>query len=320
MTTPTHRRPHRGRMAVAAVTAVVLVVAGLVLLATAGPSQQGDPAQAIAGAPNPTTSLPNTPGPPSSLAGAATTGGPVSTPGHPSPGAVADGSVSTPGSDAGAPAVPAVPVPSSGPGAPPAASGAGPGQPGSSSGTDAGGPASGPAGADVPGQPGSVAISDSARRAALAGVPSGLPLDSLAIPSLGVNAPLGPICGEPGGVLEPPVNSVGMLCDWRGSAPADATAGMTTIAGHINYGARVGAFARLAQLRPGQVIFTRGMAGPHAWIIRSEFARPKTLPLDVGAFAGPDGPRALVLISCGGNLIPGERSYADNIYVFATPA
>jgi len=141
MTTPTSHHPRRGRMAVAAATAVVLVVVGLVLFVTAGPNRSGDPAQAVAGAPSLTSTTPYAPSLPP-LAGAAV-GGSVSTPGHPSPGAVADGPVSPPGSDAG------------GPGAPPAASGvpapgaAVPGQPGSSGGQAV------PGGVVVPGQPGS---------------------------------------------------------------------------------------------------------------------------------------------------------------------
>ena len=144
---------------------------------------------------------------------------------------------------------------------------------------------------------------------------------TLALPTLSVGpSSAGPVCSEPGGVLEPPVNAVGMLCDWRGSAALDASTGMTTEVGHIDYNARVGAFARLSQMRSGDVIYTRGQAGTQAWIVTRELARSKTLPLDATAFAGPDGPRQLVLVSCGGNLIPGQRSYADNIYVFAVPA
>ena len=355
MTTPTHRRPHRGRMAVAAVGAVVLVVAGLVLFATAGSSRPGDSAQAAAGGPSLTTSTPDTPGSSSPLAGAATAGDPVSTPdapGHPSPGAVADGPVSTPGGDAGAPAPPAVsgvPAPGTpngaGPGTPNGAGqpgsssgpangavpgAAAPGQPGSSSNAAPGAAPGGQAGS--PGNPGTAAssdtggggsgVSDAARTAALAGAPT-MPPNTLALPSLGVGpTPLGPVCSEPGGSLEPPVNAQGMLCTWRGSSPPTAGTGETTLAGHISYNHVPGAaFARLSQMRPGDPIYLRGATGgTQTWIVRSEFARSKSLPLDDGAFLGPDGPRALVLISCGGNLIPGERSYADNIYTFAAPA
>lgn len=292
MNTPAHHhRPRRGRVYAATAAAAVLTVAGLVLLVTAS-GQLGESVPATAGAPSSTLN-PSSPSPPP-------------------PGAVAGGSVSStsdaaapgPSGDPGGPVAPGQPVPASGPG---------PSQPGNSGGTDAGG-------AGVSGQPGSVAISDSARRAALAGVPAGMPPDSLAIPSLGVAAPLGPICAEPGGVLEPPVNSAGMLCIWHGSAQT-GNSGMETLAGHINYG-RIpnAALSRLAQMRPGDTIYTNGQDGTHAWVVRSSFERSKSLPLDAGAFAGPDGPRQLVLISCGGALIPGLRSYANNVYVFALPA
>ncbi len=338
MTTPTHRRPRRGLMTAAtAIAAVVLVVVGLVLFVTAGPSQPGDPAQAIAGAPNPTTSLPDTPGSSSPLAGAATAGGPVSTPGHPSPGAVADGSVSTPGSDAGAPAVP---VPSSGPGAPPAVSGvptpgnatgpgaAVPGQPGSSGGADAGGPANGAGpGATVPGQPGNATssgtgggsgVSASARASALAGAPATMPPGTIALPSLGVGpVGIGPSCAEPNGILEPP-SSGPMTCAWRGSVPLDSSSGMFTEASHVNYNGRQGAFSRLSQLRPGDPVYTASASGRvTVWVITREYARSKKLPLDTSAFLGPDGPRALALVSCGGKLT--GRSYDDNIFAFAVP-
>jgi len=349
MTTPTHH-PRRGRMAVAAAVAVVLVVAGLALFATAGPNRSGDPAQAIAGAPSSTTATPNAPDLPS-LAGAA-----------------AGDPVSTPGSDAGAPSAPAVSVPSSAPGVPPAANGvpapgtangAGtgavvPGQPGSSNGTDAGGTAPGAVpGAVVPDQPGSSGnaapgdtpgntggatpggsgnatpggtggggsgVSDAARAAARAATPPTMPLNTLALPTLNVGpSPLGPICAEPGGILEPPANSIGMLCDWRGSASLDAGAGMTTLAGHINFNRLPNAaFARLSQMSPGDAIFTASPSGRvQAWVVTRRYELPKTQQLDAGAFAGPDGPRQLVLVSCGGAL--SGRSYLNNVYVDATP-
>ncbi len=349
MTTPTPRRPRRGRMVAAAIAAVVLVVAGLVLFVTAGSNRPGSSAQAIAGAPSLTSTTPYAPSLPP-LAGAAV-GGSVSTPGHPSPGAVADGPVSTPGSDAGGPGVPApggtplaagssgaqaVPGgPASDPGgqavpgqpgsssnaAPGAAPGGQPGSSGNTGGAAPGGPGGGSGNTAPSGTGGGSGISTSARTAALAGAPAMAP-NTLALPSLGVGpTPLGPVCSEPGGSLEPPANSQGMLCTWRGSSPPTAGTGETTLAGHINYGRLPNAaFARLSQMRPGDPIYLRGaISGTQVWITRSEFARSKNLSLDNNAFAGPDGPRQLVLLSCGGNLIPGERSYADNIYVFAVP-
>lgn len=147
-----------------------------------------------------------------------------------------------------------------------------------------------------------------------------MPLNTLALPTLNVGpSPLGPICAEPGGILEPPANSIGMLCDWRGSASLDAGAGMTTLAGHINFNRLPNAaFARLSQMSPGDEIYTASPSGRvQAWVVTRRYELPKTQQLDAGAFAGPDGPRQLVLVSCGGAL--SGRSYLNNVYVDAVP-
>jgi len=109
-----------------------------------------------------------------------------------------------------------------------------------------------------------------------------------------------------------------MTCSWRGSVPLDSSSGMTTETGHVNYNGRVGAFSRLSQLRPGDPVYTSSSTGRvQAWVVTREYARPKSLPLDVSAFQGPDGPRQLALVSCGGKLT--GRSYDDNILAFANP-
>ena len=345
MTTPTSHHPRRGRMAVAAATAVVLVVVGLVLFVTAGPNRSGDPAQAVAGAPSLTSTTPYAPSLPP-LAGAAV-GGSVSTPGHPSPGAVADGPVSPPGSDAGGPGAPpaasGVPAPGAAvPGQPGSSGGQAvpggvvvPGQPGSSS-NAAPGAATGNTGGPTPGGPaggsgnsgnaapggtggGSSGVSTSARAAALAGAPATMPAGTIALPSLGVGpVGTGPSCAEPNGILEPPSSQGPMTCSWRGSVPLDSSSGMFTEVSHVNYNGRQGAFSRLSMLRPGDPVFTASSTGQvQAWVVTREYARSKTLPLDTSAFQGPDGPRALALVSCGGKLT--GRSYDDNIFAFAVP-
>lgn len=159
-------------------------------------------------------------------------------------------------------------------------------------------------------------ISDPVRRAALAAAPA-MPPNTLSLPTLGVGpVGTGPVCAEPSGILEPPSTGP-MTCTWRGSVPLDASSGSFTEASHINYDGRQGSFSRLSQMLPGDVIYTRGKAGTQAWVVTREVARSKALPLDAGAFMGPEGPRQLVLLSCGGAL--SGRSYVDNIYVFATP-
>ncbi len=345
MTAPTHHRcTSRRRVPVA--LAASLTAAGLVLLACSAPADTGAAAPPTTGAGSSTTSATQSPNPPSSSPGAVvTTGGSVSgssdastpsAPGTPLAGAASGSPVSPSGS---APAASSTPPASSTGTAAPAASGVPapgttgqpdgpvvPGQPGSSGNASPGGPPGSPAnpGNAAPGDTGAGSgISGAARRAAIAAAPT-LPPLTLSIPALGVGpAPIGPTCSESDtGVLEPPVNAQGMLCTWRGSAPPAAESGETSVAGHINYGQIPGAaFAKLSQMRPGDPIYLRGATGgTQVWITRTTFERSKALPLDDTAFLGPDGPRSLALISCGGPLIPGARSYANNVYVFASPA
>jgi len=146
-----------------------------------------------------------------------------------------------------------------------------------------------------------------------------MPAGTIALPSLGVGpVGTGTSCAEPDGILEPPSSQGPMTCAWHGSAPLDATSGMTTEAGHVNYNGRQGAFSRLSQLRPGDAVYTAAPSGRvTVWVITREYSRSKSLPLDVSAFQGPDGPRALALVSCGGKLT--GRSYDDNILAFAVP-
>lgn len=146
-----------------------------------------------------------------------------------------------------------------------------------------------------------------------------MPAGTIALPSLGVGpVGTGPSCTEPDGILEPPSSQGPMTCAWHGSAPLDATSGMTTEAGHVNYNGRQGAFSRLSQLRPGDAVYTASASGRvTVWVITREYARSKSLSLDASAFQGPDGPRQLALVSCGGKLT--GRSYDDNIFAFANP-
>jgi len=217
--------------------------------------------------------------------------------------------------------VPAASLPAPGQPAPASDPGATvPGQPGNAGGggspTQAGSPAN-PGNAAAGGTGGGSGVSASARTAALAGAPAAMPPGTIALPSLGVGpVGIGPSCAEPNGILEPPSNPGPMTCSWRGSVPLGSSSGMFTEASHVNYNGREGAFSRLSQLRPGDPVYTASANGQvQAWVTVREYARSKALPLDVSAFQGPDGPRALALVSCGGKLT--GRSYDDNILAFA---
>lgn len=147
----------------------------------------------------------------------------------------------------------------------------------------------------------------------------GLGPSSLRIPGLDVTAAIGtaPVVH---GVLSPPVVPM-TVGAWEGSAALDADSGEVTLAGHVNWaGMAPFAFARLAELHPGDLIYTSDQQSEQtAWRITAVTARPKTSGVDPTAFAGPSGPRSLVLITCGGNFDTDDMSYDDNVYVRAVP-
>ncbi len=140
----------------------------------------------------------------------------------------------------------------------------------------------------------------------------------LTLPTLGVTADVGPVESVQG-VLQVPddVNRVGW---WTGSAPAGTATGSTVIDGHIDSAVQgEGAFFHLADLGPGDPVTVRTTTGRtirYTVAARRVYVKAQGLPSEV--FTDPGYPR-LVLISCGGSFDYSERSYNDNIVVYATP-
>lgn len=149
--------------------------------------------------------------------------------------------------------------------------------------------------------------------------PIPLAASSLAIPSLSVRAGIVDATVD-NGVLEPPRNA-SLVGRWTGSAGLSASSGMVTIAGHVNWvGMGTFAFARLADIRPGAVVYTAAADGTEqAWRVTSVSARAKSSGIDPAAFGGPTAPRSLVLVTCGGTFDTSARSYENNVYVYARP-
>jgi hypothetical protein len=91
------------------------------------------------------------------------------------------------------------------------------------------------------------------------------------------------------------------------------------MAAHVHYGALGdGVFSRLAQVRPGAEVMVGAQRRVTHWRVVSVRAYPKAeLPHLV--WAGDRGPRRLVLVTCGGPVLPDGSGYADNVLVIARP-
>jgi sortase (surface protein transpeptidase) len=104
---------------------------------------------------------------------------------------------------------------------------------------------------------------------------------------------------------------------WTGGRqPGDPT-GAVVLAGHLDDDqGRLGALATIGSLRRNAPVIVRTMTGTvHYHVVSLQTYSKTQLPHSLFAAAGP--PR-LVLITCGGEYIPGQ-GYADNLVVTALP-
>ncbi|WP_235681332.1 class F sortase [Tomitella gaofuii] len=144
---------------------------------------------------------------------------------------------------------------------------------------------------------------------------------TLRLGRIGITAPIG-VATVPGGVLTPPddVSTVGI---WTGGAALGDDDGTTLLAGHVNLmGQGPGALFDLARMRPGDIIYTSDNAGATTeWRVTAVTERPKTDGVEPSVFDGPEGPRRLAVVTCGGELTyaGGVGDYTDNVYLYAEP-
>lgn len=142
--------------------------------------------------------------------------------------------------------------------------------------------------------------------------------ERLAIPALGVDAPIVPVGLEPDGTMEiPRVAEAG----WFQPGPRPgAPFGSAVIAAHVDYGGAAGVFFELRTLEVGSEVTVTDDAGqPLTYIVTERFQVDKQeLPVD--ELFRPGGAPTLTLVTCGGAFDRGAGSYQDNIVVRATLA
>ena len=152
---------------------------------------------------------------------------------------------------------------------------------------------------------------------------------TLIIPSVCIDGAIVSTTRETTGALLIPgdVHDVGM---WDDGAPLLSPAGgaypqgTTLLAGHVNYvGQGDGALFNLYRVQPGAVVYATDAWGRTTlWrIVSARSVLKQDLPASV--FAGNQGARRLVIVTCGGDIryVPGSGwTYDDNVVVTAVPA
>ena len=146
----------------------------------------------------------------------------------------------------------------------------------------------------------------------------------LFVQSLGIDAQVLPVGTDGGGLTIPAdVRQVGK---WTGGADIDDKHGTVLIAGHVSFvGQGEGALYNLYTVQQGAVVVTTDSKGVRtSWrVIALDSIDKKALP--AGIFTR-NGPRRLVLVTCGGNLLHidgpngGYNTYQNNTLAYAVPA
>ena len=140
----------------------------------------------------------------------------------------------------------------------------------------------------------------------------------LAVPALGVDAPVEPVGVRDDGQMALPdhVDRLG----WYRFGPVPGAEGSAVFAGHVDDADQgLGALAPLRDAEPGaEVVVTDAAGTATRWrVVSREVLEKQALPVD-RLFARTGEPR-LVLVTCGGPFLPDVGGYRDNVVVVAEP-
>ncbi|MPZ87719.1 MAG: sortase [Nitriliruptorales bacterium] len=138
---------------------------------------------------------------------------------------------------------------------------------------------------------------------------------SVAIPAIGLEGPLTMTGRNDDRTLEIP--EFGHM-SWYGDGIVPGDPGPAAILGHVDSRSGPDVFYRLHELSPGdEIIVTSRDGSSFAFVVDRLEQHPKdAFPTEAVWLPTPEP--ELRLITCGGDFNHGERSYGDNIIVFAT--
>jgi sortase (surface protein transpeptidase) len=146
-------------------------------------------------------------------------------------------------------------------------------------------------------------------------VPGGARPEAVAIPAIGVSAPLVRLGLRPDRRMEVPEDY--SVAGWYTGGPRPGERGPAVIAGHVDSRRGPAVFYRLGELRRGDLVVVSypGRAKARFRVERTERHPKRAFPTSrvYGDTAGP----ALRLVTCGGSFDQASGHYRDNVIVFA---
>jgi hypothetical protein len=118
-------------------------------------------------------------------------------------------------------------------------------------------------------------------------------------------------------VAVPPVSTPGQA-SWYKLGPSPGARGPAVILGHINGAGRQGIFARLSQVKPGDLVRVTRQDGKTAVFTVTRLRQVAKSAFPTREVYGDTADAELRLITCGGGFDAARHSYVDNIIAFAT--
>lgn len=140
----------------------------------------------------------------------------------------------------------------------------------------------------------------------------------LTVPSIGVTTPLVRLGVDAAGALEPPDDFA--VAGWFAAGPVPGATGPAVLAGHVDSSRGPAVFSRLEEVAVGDEVSVDRADGT---AVRFAVTRVERHPKDAFPTVevyGPTPGAELRLITCGGAFDRTQRSYTDNVVVFARPA
>ncbi|MCX4470357.1 class F sortase [Micromonospora sp. NBC_01655] len=143
---------------------------------------------------------------------------------------------------------------------------------------------------------------------------------TIAIPRIGVDAPIMTLGTNPDGTVQVPPLEQALSAGWYSPGASPGETGNAVIVGHVD-SAKVGGpavFFELGSLRPGDAItVSRDDGSQVAFTVEEVKAYPKTaFPTEL--VYGPNDRAGLRVVTCGGQFDEKAGSYRDNVVAFAT--
>ncbi|MFA1543208.1 class F sortase [Actinomadura monticuli] len=139
----------------------------------------------------------------------------------------------------------------------------------------------------------------------------------VAVPSIGVAAPLIRLGLDADGSVQVPPGDRPGEAGWYGDGPAPGERGAAVILGHVDSAKGAAVFYDLGRLRPGNRIEVIRADGRVAVFTVESVERVAKDRFPTARVYGPLDHAGLRLVTCGGAFDRAERSYRDNVIVYA---